>query len=223
MGWLGGKGATLLLDCAIVLLWLVCKLLLFLFSPLAPPPGPPPRPSRPPVPRPRGEDPELGLRLEALAVETTGLLQTLVTLRSEAEEVCLPLELEQEVSEDEASEEEGPPSIVNMTSERMRRYNTTIFHWAWVNHPELYGVNRRQQSGLQRRRLSSLPRPASLSSLRECDLPATDWIRHHGHPDFRPPPGLPEPLAPARRQCRHAAWLRVELARARKVTARQPQ
>ena len=70
-------------------------------------------------------------------------------------------ETDQDASEDEGSEDEGPPNLVNITSERMRRYNTTMFQWAWVNHPELYqspGLDSKEQSGLQRRRLSCLPR-----------------------------------------------------------------
>ena len=91
-----------------------------------------------------------------------------------------------------------------------------------------------------------LDRPASLSSLRDCDHLMINWIKHHGHPDFRPPlspcsettctsevtavnlevnshhvvdlvPQLPS-LAPATvRKCRHAVWVRAELARVKKV------
>ena len=32
-----------------------------------------------------------------------------------------------------------------------------------------------------------MDRPASLSSLRDCDHLMINWIKHHGHPDFRPP------------------------------------
>ena len=76
------------------------------------------------------------------------------------------------------------------------------------------------------------PRPASLSSLRDCDHLVINWIKHHGHPDFRPPlspctehvessvdliPQLPS-LAPSTVcRCRHAVWLRAELARVKKV------
>jgi hypothetical protein len=75
-------------------------------------------------------------------------------------------------------------------------------------------------------------RPASLSNLRDCDHLVINWIKHHGHPDFRPPPSptaessdlvpqLPSLPAPAERRCRHAAWVRAELARVKKVTGEE--
>ena len=78
--------------------------------------------------------------------------------------------------------------------------------------------------------VGTVARPASLSSLRDCDHLVINWIKHHGHPDFRPPlspcsehtesdlvPQLPS-LAPSTvRRCRHAVWVRAELARVKKV------
>ena len=88
-------------------------------------------------------------------------MRVLISLRTGNREDGFASETDQDASEDEASEDEGPPNLVNITSERMRRYNTTMFQWAWVNHPELYqspGLDSKEQSGLQRRRLSCLPR-----------------------------------------------------------------
>ena len=147
-------------SIAIALLWCIAKFLLFLFSSfLSPPTPPPPRAPRPATPRARAEGGDLAVRLAALTKETNRLLQVLIGLRvgGEGGEGGQG-EAEAEETEDEGSEEEGPPNLVNITSERMRRYNTTIFQWAWVNHPELYLVNWREQSSLQRRRLSCLPR-----------------------------------------------------------------
>ena len=159
MTWSSPRLATLLLHIAFILAWGVARLLLFLFSPLFPLPSPAPPPARPRSLRPP-EDPELAGRLDSLAKETNSLLRLLIKMRTERSPSPAP-ELETD-TEDEASEEEAPPSLVSITSERMRRYNTTMFQWAWDRHPELSSVNSwREQSGLQRRRLSCLPREGS--------------------------------------------------------------
>ena len=165
MGWPPSlRPPSLLITASIILIYLATRLVLFLFSSLLPSPPPtpllrPPRPSS--IIRPRPESAELAPRLVALAQETNTLLRVLISLRTGNREDGFASETDQDASEDEASEDEGPPNLVNITSERMRRYNTTMFQWAWVNHPELYqstGLDSKEQSGLQRRRLSCLPR-----------------------------------------------------------------
>ena len=152
--------ATLLLHIAFVLAWGVARLLLFLFSPLFPPPSPSSPPSRPRSLRPP-EDPELAGRLDSLAKETNSLLRLLIAMRTSRSPSPAP-ELETDTEDEDDTDTEAPPSLVSITSERMRRYNTTMFQWAWDRHPELSSVNSwREQSGLQRRRLSCLPREGS--------------------------------------------------------------
>ena len=166
MGWPASlrPPSTLIINASIILIYLATRLLLFLFSPLFPSPPPTPllRPTRPSsITRPRPESAELAPRLVALAQETNTLLRVLINLRTGNKEDAAASETDQDASEDDASEDEGPPNLVNITSERIRRYNTTMFQWAWVNHPELYqspGLDSKEQSGLQRRRLSCLPR-----------------------------------------------------------------
>ena len=165
MGWLPSlrPPSSLIITTIIILIYLATRLLLFLFSSLLPSPAPTPllRHPRPSSIRPRPESAELAPRLVALAQETNTLLRVLISLRTGNKEDGFASETDQDASEDEASEDEGPPNLVNITSERMRRYNTTMFQWAWVNHPELYqspGLDSKEQSGLQRRRLSCLPR-----------------------------------------------------------------
>ena len=163
MGWPPSlRPPSLIITTSIILIYLATRLLLFLFSSFLPSTTPTPliRPPRPSSLRPsRPENTELAPKLVALAQETNSLLRVLIGLRTGNREDAT--ETDQEASEDEGSEDEGPPNLVNITSERMRRYNTTMFQWAWVNHPELYqspGLDSKEQSGLQRRRLSCLPR-----------------------------------------------------------------
>ena len=163
MGWPPSlRPPSLIITTSIILLYLATRLLLFLFSSFLPSTTPTPliRPPRPSSLRPsRPENTELAPKLVALAQEMNSLLRVLIGLRTGNREDAT--ETDQEASEDEGSEDEGPPNLVNITSERMRRYNTTMFQWAWVNHPELYqspGLDSKEQSGLQRRRLSCLPR-----------------------------------------------------------------
>ena len=163
MGWPPSlRPPSLIITTSIILIYLAARLLLFLFSSFLPSTTPTPliRPPRPSSLRPsRPENTELAPKLVALAQETNSLLRVLIGLRTGNREDAT--ETDQEASEDEGSEDEGPPNLVNITSERMRRYNTTMFQWAWVNHPELYqspGLDSKEQSGLQRRRLSCLPR-----------------------------------------------------------------
>ena len=163
MGWPPSlRPPSLIITTSIILIYLATRLLLFLFSSFLPSTTPTPliRPPRPSSLRPsRPENTELAPKLVALAQETNSLLRVLIGLRTGNREDAT--ETDQDASEDEGSEDEGPPNLVNITSERMRRYNTTMFQWAWVNHPELYqspGLDSKEQSGLQRRRLSCLPR-----------------------------------------------------------------
>ena len=180
MGWPPSlRPPSLLITASIILIYLATRLLLFLFSSLLPSPPPTPilRPPRPSSIRPRPESAELAPRLVTLAQETNSLLRVLISLRTGNKEDAFASETDQDASEDEASEDEGPPNLVNITSERMRRYNTTMFQWAWVNHPDLYqspGLDSKEQSGLQRRRLSCLPR-LQISPL---------FLTHFGSKDF---------------------------------------
>merc|ERR1719370_2736602 len=135
MGWPPSlRPPSLIITTSIILIYLATRLLLFLSSSTPTPLIRPPRPSSLRPSRP--ENTELAPKLVALAQETNSLLRVLIGLRTGNREDAT--ETDQEASEDEGSEDEAPPNLVNITSERMRRYNTTMFQWAWVNHPELY-------------------------------------------------------------------------------------
>jgi len=163
------------------------------------------------------EDPEILMRLDRLTKESNTLLKILVGLRPPKEEG----NDDTDVSEEDISEDESQLKLLNIG----RRHRNSTATSNWNDHPELIGINNLTQSALARRRSSCLPRSrtASMSCLQDRDMHLLGWIKRHGHPDFSSTsPTLTfssehSQFVFPNSQCNHAAWLKKELQKIKKV------